>query len=842
MLNARSVIDLMAVHANSLTWQQIVEMLAAPRPHGVKRVRQILRELVRLGEITANEHRQYSLSSTKRRKRKPSSLGQDAAENNLLSQQSASQEGSSILSGLVTGLGPRLFVDGIPLGKVQRNGISARPNDEISYAMSGEEAIVTRVIKYSSRPLVGILNLKTKFPQVDPLGRSFSGRVRLGNETIKAAHGDTVRVHILNQDRDGLLGELVDVLKADSVIEQAISSTLDSLDIPTDWPDSIDRAVSRLPKRVQLSQYPDRVDLSQTPLVTIDGETAKDFDDAVYAKPLGGRRGWRVIVAIADVAHYVKPNSAFDMQAQHRTTSVYLPNHVVPMLPEGLSNELCSLKPDVYRLALVCEMQVSVKGLVREHKFYEAVIRSHGRLTYEQVQAHLDEGAVLPCKKDALRSVVASLAALKQVFLAFNQAKEDRGGLEFNSREGVIEIEHGHVTGVARVSRLMAHQIIEEAMINANVCAASFIENNESNSLYRVHDKPDTLKLEELRQDLMAIGLRIPEGEPNSTTYKTLLSAIAEKPNGWLYQQLVLRSMKQAVYSPENKGHFGLGLINYMHFTSPIRRYPDLLVHRTIKSILHLDKKRKNWIPDYEQLEALGVQCSNNERRAESAGWTVEAWLKCELLRQHVGESVRGTIATVTEFGLFIEIDKYFVQGLLHISDLGSDYFRYDRRNQCLFGERNGRRFTLGDEIEVLVINVEPPQGKIELRLSENVSRGLRRPQKRVGTKNIRSGRNNRSEANESASSSRGKASEHNSNTIKIDTPSVDKAKTAESKKAKKKSAEQANTDPSSRPNRPRNSPSGNKVLNKSKGTLAKKKRSKSKSIALAGEKKSKKK
>jgi len=369
-------------------------------------------------------------------------------------------------------------------------------------------------------------------------------------------------------------------------------------------------------------------------------------------------------------------------------------------------------------------MQVSVKGMVREHKFYEAVIRSHGRLTYEQVQAHLDNDEALPCNKEDMPGVLTSVAALKQVFLAFSQAKDDRGGLDFNSREGVIEIEHGHVTGVASVPRLMAHQIIEEAMINANVCAAAFIEENESRSLYRVHDRPDSLKLEELRQDLMSIGLSIPQGVPSSLIYKTLLGEMAEKPNGWLYQQLVLRSMKQAVYTPENKGHFGLGLERYMHFTSPIRRYPDLLVHRAIKAILQVDKNRSKWVPDDEKLAALGEVCSNNERRAESAGWTVEAWLKCELLRQHVGETVSGTIATVTEFGLFIEMEDYYVQGLLHISDLGSDYFRYDRRNQCLYGERNGKRFTLGDEIEVVVVNVEPPQGKIELRLPPNAGSG----------------------------------------------------------------------------------------------------------------------
>jgi ribonuclease R len=452
-------------------------------------------------------------------------------------------------------------------------------------------------------------------------------------------------------------------------------------------------------------------------LVTIDGATAKDFDDAVFAQSLGGQKGWRLVVAIADVANYVKPRSALDNEAAERTTSVYLPGHVVPMLPEAISNELCSLKPNVHRLALVCDMQVSRKGTVRTFTFYDALIRSHGRLTYEEVQAHIDNKVSLPCRDEDRAAVNKSVAALAEVHEAFRGAKDERGGLDFDSREGVIDIEQGHVTGVQQVARLQAHQIIEEAMINANVCAAAFIEANDSRSLYRLHEAPDVLKLETLREDLMAVGLRLPAGVPSSKTYQTLLREIASKHQGWLYQQLVLRSMKQAVYGPNNVGHFGLGLERYMHFTSPIRRYPDLLVHRAIKSILQGKTNRGGWVPSMEQLGDLGEHCSTNERRAESAGWTVEAWLKCDLVKQRLGEQLPGTIAGVTEFGLFVDLDGFFVQGLLHISDLGHDYFRYDPRKQSLIGDRSGKRFTLGESLLVTVANVEPPQGKIELQL-----------------------------------------------------------------------------------------------------------------------------
>ena len=383
------------------------------------------------------------------------------------------------------------------------------------------------------------------------------------------------------------------------------------------------------------------------------------------------------------------------------------------MLPEAISNELCSLKADVERLALVCDMQVAVNGDVRDFEFYDAVICSHGRLTYEQVQAHLDQGHELPVASANQKPVAKSVAALAALHDAFRQARERRGGLDFETREGAIEIVAGHVTSVSRVQRLKAHQMIEEAMINANVCAARFIENAEQCSLYRVHAVPDPIKLEELGLDLRGVGLSLPKGVPQPIVFKRLLDELGQRSNGWLYQQLILRSMQQAVYTPKNQGHFGLGLERYMHFTSPIRRYPDLLVHRAIKAILRGDLSR---LPGLDQLEDFGERCSSLERRAESAGWTVEAWLKCDLLKHRTGDTFSGTIAGVTEFGLFVDIEGYFVQGLLHISDLGADYFRFERAQQCLVGERNGKRYGLGDRIQVLVANVEPAQGKIDLR------------------------------------------------------------------------------------------------------------------------------
>ena len=715
-LNGRSLLTLMS-DGQQHSWQAITAALDAKTPQGIRRARQVLKGLIRQGEITELDGRHYVLTETR-----PNSRGRASAKAQETEAQTDSLRDG--VQGEVTGYGGKLSVDGLPIIRSQdrrKGNPAARLGDRVIYRRvaqaSGTGALVLSISQRSSRPVVGILKRRGRYPHVEPIARSFEGRIGLPEGVGGAVQGDAVRVEITDHDRFGPVGRILDVMPNASVVAQAIETTLESLSIPRHWPDAVPRAAQRLPKQVDPKQHQDRRDIVDLPLVTIDGATAKDFDDAVFAQSLGGQKGWRLVVAIADVANYVKPRSVLDTEAAERTTSVYLPGHVVPMLPEAISNELCSLKPHVHRLALVCDMQVSRKGIVRAYTFYDALIRSHGRLTYEEVQAHIDNKAALPCRDEDRAAVNNSVAALAEVHEAFRDAKDERGGLDFDSREGVIDIEQGHVTGVQQVARLQAHQIIEEAMINANVCAAAFIEANDSRSLYRLHEAPDVLKLETLREDLMAVGLQLPKGVPSSKTYQTLLREIASKHKGWLYQQLVLRSMKQAVYGPNNVGHFGLGLERYMHFTSPIRRYPDLLVHRAIKSILQGKTNRGGWVPSMEQLGDLGEHCSTNERRAESAGWTVEAWLKCDLVKQRLGEQLAGTIAGVTEFGLFVDLDGFFVQGLLHISDLGHDYFRYDSRKQSLIGDRSGKRFTLGESLQVTVANVEPPQGKIELQL-----------------------------------------------------------------------------------------------------------------------------
>jgi ribonuclease R len=690
-LNAKVVLRVFDGRDEPLSWKFLNSALGTSNPVQIKRLRQILKGLVRTHELRLIDGHLYERLGN----------GSDPADPDLLGQgEVITLDGISRVNGLSILPGKK----GLP---------SPRSGDVVDFQTVTGKALVVKIVKHSPLPVVGILNLRGRAPSVDPLGRNFNGRIALSERPQNAQHGDTVRVAIQGDNEQGLYGHLLEVVPADSVLEQAIHSTLDSLDIPTEWSDATRKATARLPKSVKRVNFPQRQDLTNLPLVTIDGATAKDFDDAVFVSALSGRRGWRLIVAIADVSHYVKPRSALDDDAQIRTTSVYLPSFVVPMLPEAISNELCSLKADVDRLALVCDMHVAANGEVRDFDFYDAVICSHGRLTYEQVQAHIDNGSELPVASADRKPVAKSVAALAALHDAFRQAREQRGGLDFETREGVIEIVDGHVTGVSQVQRIKAHQMIEEAMINANVCAARFIERAQQCSLYRVHEAPDPIKLEELALDLRGVGLSLPKGIPEPIVFKRLLDELGQRSNGWLYQQLILRSMQQAVYTPKNHGHFGLGLERYMHFTSPIRRYPDLLVHRAIKAILADQASR---MPSLEQLENYGERCSSNERRAESAGWTVEAWLKCDLLKQRTGDTFTGTIAGVTEFGLFVDIEGYFVQGLLHISDLGADYFRFERAQQCLVGERNGKRYGLGDRIQVLVANVEPAQGKIDLR------------------------------------------------------------------------------------------------------------------------------
>jgi ribonuclease R len=384
------------------------------------------------------------------------------------------------------------------------------------------------------------------------------------------------------------------------------------------------------------------------------------------------------------------------------------------MLPEAISNGLCSLRPHEPRLAMVCDMQVSAAGKVTGYEFYEAVIRSWQRLTYNRVQEFLEAGAL-----DVEPDVQHSLRELKAVYEAFRHAREQRGALDFDTHEAVLELKDGHITAIHPVTRNDAHRLIEEAMINANVCAAAFLERHDRRALYRIHEPPDAEKTEQLRQALAFAGVRLARGELNPKRVHDALSELGDRPDRWIFEMLALRSMNQAVYDPVNKGHYGLALERYMHFTSPIRRYPDLVVHRAIKAVLRGEPApmSDDW------LAATGEQASVTERRAESVAWGVEGWLKCEYVAERVGQDFDGVVMGVTEFGLFVELTGFYVQGLLHISELGQDYFRFDQTGMTLIGDRSGRRFGLGDELRVTLREVQPAVGKVDLVLAEPASK-----------------------------------------------------------------------------------------------------------------------
>ena len=485
-----------------------------------------------------------------------------------------------------------------------------------------------------------------------------------------------------------------------------------ALAIPTEWSAEVRAEVDRLPSRVDPALHRKRKDLRHLPLITIDGETARDFDDAVFAETR--RDGWRLVVAIADVAHYVEAGTALDAAAWQRGTSVYLPDRVVPMLPEALSNGLCSLRPREVRLALVCDMRIDRSGEVGRFRFDEAVIQSRERMTYTQIAAHI-AAPIKEGKRAVEDSVAQSIRVLAEAFAALRQARERRGALDFDTPESRLVLENGAVTAVVPVVRNDAHRLIEEAMIAANVCAAQFLERHERPALYRVHESPAPEKAEQLASAFAARGIGWSPSAPSPAALRQALQAIGERPDRWLLEMLVLRTMQRADYRPEARGHFGLALERYMHFTSPIRRYPDLVVHRAIKGVLH-----RNAAPvgSADWVAAAGQQSSVTERRAEDASRRVDAWLKCDYLAGRIGDVFPAVVAGVTEFGLFVELSGFYVQGLLHISDLGADYFQYRPASMSLVGESSRARFQLGDALQVRLANAQPELGRLDLVLA----------------------------------------------------------------------------------------------------------------------------
>jgi ribonuclease R len=510
------------------------------------------------------------------------------------------------------------------------------------------------------------------------------------------------------------MGKVVQILGnyADSGME--IEIALRKHKLPHQFsPAALSQAES-IPKLVQPADYQGRIDLREMALITIDGETARDFDDAVFAEKQGA--GWRLVVAIADVSFYVKPDDALDKDAFERGNSVYFPRRVIPMLPEALSNGLCSLNPDVERLCMVCDMQIDAFGVVKQYKFYPSVMRSKARMTYTKVADMLEN----PQGETALEyaHVMPHAQNLYALFKLMLTQREKRGAIEFESIETMMMFDdNGKIERIVPVSRNDAHKLIEECMLAANVCAADFLKSREHAALYRIHEGPTPEKLEALRTFMGEVGFGVGGGEkPHAKDYSKLMQQIKDRPDAQLLQTVLLRSMQQAVYSPDNVGHFGLAYEAYAHFTSPIRRYPDLLIHRAIKAVVNGEKyNAKDW-------NILGAHCSMTERRADDATRDVNNWLKCYFMQDKIGEVFEGTVAGVTSFGVFVALDGVYVEGLVHVTELGNDYFNYDKARHEMVGERTGARFRLGDRLTVKVARVDLETSKIDFTLISHSS------------------------------------------------------------------------------------------------------------------------
>ena len=621
------------------------------------------------------------------------------------------------------------------------------------------EGKVTEIIERASQPIIGRLLQESGVWLVAPEDKRYGQDVLIPkNGTGTAKAGQVVVVQLTEPPSlfGQPVGRVTEVLGEVDDPGMEIEIAVRKYSVPHEFSEACMDEARLLPDHVRPEDKKGRVDLTDIPLVTIDGEDARDFDDAVYCEPAKIGRGktaqdgWRLLVAIADVSHYVKNGAAIDVDAYDRATSVYFPRRVIPMLPEKLSNGLCSLKPDVERMCMVCDMLVTATGEVHAYQFYPAVMFSHARFTYTEVAAILSNTRGPEASKRKER--VQDLLNLHDVYRALLKERNVRGAVDFETTETQIVCdENGRIEKIIPRTRNDAHKLIEEAMLAANVCSADFILRSKHVGLYRVHEGPTPEKKDNLRMYLKTLGLNMTISEdPTPGEFAAIAAATKDRPDAQQIHTMLLRSMSQAIYTPINSGHFGLAFEAYTHFTSPIRRYPDLLVHRVIKAILAHGKYQLPNLPipgeaheklkkrlaaraaskvkvptikpkklSAEQLEweAAGLHCSANERRADEASKDVEAWLKCKYMREHLGEEYAGTVSSCTSFGLFVTLDAMYVEGLVHITELGGDYFKFDEVRQELRGERTGIRYANGTRLRVQVSRVDLDGRKIDFRL-----------------------------------------------------------------------------------------------------------------------------
>ena len=620
--------------------------------------------------------------------------------------------------------------------------------DEVLVRLSGEqyrgkeEGAIIEVLSRNTTQLAGRFSNENGLQFVRPENSRITQDIMVPFGGYGGAtHGQIVVVEItLQPDKNRLpAGRVIQVLGDHMAPGMEIELAIQAHGIPNFWPDDVKKEAATLSSEVTAQDKKHRIDLRDLPLVTIDGEDARDFDDAVYCEKRRG--GWRLFVAIADVSHYVEVESALDKEAIARGNSVYFPDFVVPMLPEALSNGLCSLNPEVDRLCMVCEMNISPAGRITTFEFYEAVMHSHARLTYNKVDKLLrgEDAEAEQLRKDYVH-VMPGIERLQKLFECLRDARDARGAIDFETVETrIVFNEERKIERIVPVKRNDAHKLIEECMLCANVCAANFLEKHQLTGLYRVHEGPSEQKLANLRQFLGELGFGLGGGDkPSSADYQQVMQMIQGRTDSHMIQTVMLRSMRQAMYQVENHGHFGLGYEAYTHFTSPIRRYPDLLVHRAIRSVIRSDKPsahvrrvasakpiplRKIYPYSVSDMLMFGEQCSRTERRADEATRDVISWLKCEFLRDRVGDSFSGRVSSVTSFGLFVELNDLYVEGLVHITSLPHDYYRFEPAMHRLVGDRTRRTFSLGDELLVKVAGVDLDNRKVDFELESVVQK-----------------------------------------------------------------------------------------------------------------------
>ncbi len=591
------------------------------------------------------------------------------------------------------------------------------------------EGAVVEILERAVHKAVGRFLIEGGISFVMPSEKRFRRDILIPAEHRgEAKAGQIVAVEIIEQPTAYRqpIGRVTEVMGEHLAPGMEIDIAIRSFDLPNEWPPAVDQEVTAFSSQVPPEAAEGREDLRTLPLITIDGEDARDFDDAVFCEPEG--KGWRLLVAIADVSAYVTPGSALDQEAFNRGNSVYFPAQVIPMLPEVLSNGLCSLNPQVDRLCMVCELHLGARGKVRDFRFFPAVMRSAARLTYTVVAAILEGDIPL---RQQYAALVPHIQHLHTLYKILSKRREGRGAIDFDSAETRIVFgPERKIERIVPVVRNDAHRLIEECMITANVAAAEFLTSRRVPLLYRVHEGPDKTKLDQLRQFLAELGLSLGGGdEPTPHDFSGLIAQTATRLDAHLIQTVLLRSLSQAIYSSENKGHFGLAFRSYAHFTSPIRRYPDLMVHRAIRHAL-VGGSPHEFAYNDSDMERIGEHCSTTERRADEATWDVINWLKCEYMLDKVGAEFDGVVSSVTSFGLFVELGDVHIDGLVHITSLANDYYHFDPVHHRLTGEHTKRIFRIGDPIRIQVAAVSLETRKIDFLPADAALRGEKKKQK----------------------------------------------------------------------------------------------------------------